>query len=80
MTLFGRQIDLLISDINIGILFIFAATSLGVYGIVLAGWSSNSKYSLLGGIRSTAQMISYEVSIGSGDYRSIDDKPDSFAG
>jgi NADH-quinone oxidoreductase subunit H len=66
VTLFGRQIDLLISDINIGILFIFAATSLGVYGIVLAGWSSNSKYSLLGGIRSTAQMISYEVSIGLG--------------
>ncbi len=62
----GRRIDLLISDINIGILFIFAATSLGVYGIVLAGWSSNSKYSLLGGIRSTAQMISYEVSLGLG--------------
>ena len=64
--LFGRRIDLLISDINVGILFIFAATSLGVYGIVLAGWSSNSKYSLLGGIRSTAQMISYEVSLGLG--------------
>jgi NADH-quinone oxidoreductase subunit H len=62
----GRRIDLLISDINVGILFIFAATSLGVFGIVLAGWSSNSKYSLLGGIRSSAQMISYEVSLGLG--------------
>jgi NADH-quinone oxidoreductase subunit H len=62
----GKRIELLISDINIGILFIFAITSLGVYGIVLAGWSSNSKYSLLGGIRSTAQLISYEVSLGLG--------------
>jgi len=62
----GRQIELLISDLNIGILYIFAVTSLGVYGIVLAGWSSNSKYSLLGGLRSTAQMISYEVSLGLG--------------
>jgi len=62
----GRQIELLISDLNVGILYIFAVTSLGVYGIVLAGWSSNSKYSLLGGLRSTAQMISYEVSLGLG--------------
>jgi NADH-quinone oxidoreductase subunit H len=62
----GKRIELLISDINIGILYIFAISSLGVYGIVLAGWSSNSKYSLLGGIRSTAQMISYEVSLGLG--------------
>jgi NADH-quinone oxidoreductase subunit H len=62
----GRQIEMLISDLNIGILYIFAVTSLGVYGIVLAGWSSNSKYSLLGGLRSTAQMISYEVSLGLG--------------
>jgi NADH-quinone oxidoreductase subunit H len=62
----GKRIELLISNINIGVLFIFAATSLGVYGLVLAGWSSNSKYSLLGGIRSTAQMISYEVSLGLG--------------
>ncbi|OGC92102.1 MAG: NADH-quinone oxidoreductase subunit H [candidate division Zixibacteria bacterium RBG_16_53_22] len=62
----GKRIELLISDINIGILYIFAMSSLGVYGIVLAGWSSNSKYSLLGGIRSTAQMISYEVSLGLG--------------
>jgi len=62
----GRKIQLIISDLNIGILYIFAITSLGVYGLVLAGWSSNSKYSLLGGIRSTAQMISYEVSLGLG--------------
>lgn len=62
----GHQIQLIISDLNIGILYILAVTSLGVYGIVLAGWSSNSKYSLLGGLRSTAQMISYEVSLGLG--------------
>lgn len=53
-----------ISDLPIALLFIFAVTSLGVYGIVLAGWSSGSKYSLLGGIRSSAQMISYEVGYG----------------
>jgi NADH-quinone oxidoreductase subunit H len=64
LTLFGKSVDLIISDLNVGILFVFAATSLGVYGIVMAGWSSNSKYSLLGALRSTAQMISYEVSYG----------------
>lgn len=53
-----------ISDLSVGVLFIFAVTSLGVYGLVLAGWSSGSKYSLLGGIRSSAQMISYEVGYG----------------
>lgn len=52
---------MVISDLNIGVLYIFAITSMGVYGIVLGGWSSGSKYSLLGGIRSSAQMISYEV-------------------
>ncbi len=62
--MFGVTIDPTISDLNIGILFIFAVTSLGVYGIVLAGWSSGSKYSLLGGIRSSAQMISYEIAYG----------------
>lgn len=63
--LFGKRIYLGIApDINIGILFILAMTSVGVYGITLAGWSSNSKYSLLGGLRSSAQMISYELSMG----------------
>lgn len=62
--LFGRSIDLVISDFNMGILYVFAVASLGVYGIVLAGWSSNNKYSLLGGLRSSAQMVSYEVSLG----------------
>lgn len=62
--LFGHTIQGVISDLNIGILWIFAVTSLGVYGIVLAGWSSGSKYSLMGGIRSSAQMISYEISYG----------------
>ncbi len=62
--LFGYVIPLTISDLNIGILFILATTSLGVYGIALGGWSSGSKYSLLGGIRSSAQMISYEVAYG----------------
>ncbi len=53
-----------LADLDVGILFLFAITSLGVYGIVLAGWSSNSKYPFLGGIRSSAQMISYEVCLG----------------
>jgi NADH-quinone oxidoreductase subunit H len=52
-----------VSDINLGLLFLFAITSMGVYGVALAGWSSNSKYALLGGLRSSAQMISYEVSL-----------------
>jgi len=62
--LFGYEIPLTISDLNIGILFILATTSLGVYGLALGGWSSGSKYSLLGGVRSSAQMISYEVAYG----------------
>ena len=53
-----------ITDLNVGILFVFAVTSLGVYSIALAGWSSNSKYPLFGGLRSSAQMISYELSLG----------------
>lgn len=57
-------VDCVFLDFNIGVLIIFAISSLGVYGVVLAGWSSNSKYSFLGGLRSAAQMISYEVSIG----------------
>jgi NADH-quinone oxidoreductase subunit H len=66
-TFFGlldRPIHLSAADVNVGLLVIFAITSMGVYGIVLAGWSSNSKYSLLGGLRSSAQMISYELSYG----------------
>jgi len=62
--LFGHEIDLVVSDFNLGLLYVFAVVSLSVYGIVLAGWSSNNKYSLLGGLRSSAQMISYEISLG----------------
>src|SRR5512138_2999443 len=62
--LFGRDIPLRITDVNIAILFLLGATSMGVYGIVLGGWSSNSKYPLLGGLRSSAQMISYELAQG----------------
>ena len=60
-TLFG--VPMVIADVNVGILYIFAIASLGVYGIVLAGWASNSKYPFLGGIRSSSQMISYELSL-----------------
>lgn len=63
--LFGMQIKpFVISDINIGILYILAFASIGAYGIILGGWSSNSKYSLLGGLRSAAQVISYELCVG----------------
>ena len=62
--LFGREIQLQVADINLGILYILALTSVGVYGIVLAWWSSNSKYPLLGGLRSSAQLISYELAMG----------------
>jgi NADH-quinone oxidoreductase subunit H len=64
-TPWGR-IDLVVADLPIGFLFTLAISSLGVYGIVLAGWASNSKYSLLGGLRSSAQMVSYEISMGLG--------------
>ncbi len=60
----GQKISLMIANVNIGVLYILAMSSLGVYGITLSGWSSNSKYSLLGGLRSSAQMISYELSLG----------------
>lgn len=59
-----KPIKAVIADLNVGPLYIFAIASLGVYGIVLAGWSSNSKYPFLGGVRSTSQMISYEIALG----------------
>ena len=61
--LFGHDIDLGIANLNIGILALFAITALSVYGVALAGWSSNSKYPLLGGLRSSAQMVSYELAL-----------------
>lgn len=64
VTLFGRRVPFQLADLNIGILWVLAMGSLAVYGVVLAGWSSGSNYPLLGGIRSTAQMISYEVGMG----------------
>ncbi len=65
ITLFGRQISMSIAgDINVGLLYITTVASISVYGIVLAGWSSNNKYATMGGIRSTAQMISYELALG----------------
>ena len=62
--LFGRDISLVVADVNIGILYVFALTSVGIYGLVLAGWSSNNKFALLGGLRSSAQVISYELAMG----------------
>jgi NADH-quinone oxidoreductase subunit H len=64
VNIFGREVSLQLADLSIGILWVLAMTSLGVYSIVLAGWSSGSNYPLLGGVRSTAQMISYEVAMG----------------
>jgi NADH-quinone oxidoreductase subunit H len=64
ITLFGHEEKLVIADLDVGPLFVFAVSSLTVYGITLAGWSSNSKFPFIGGVRSTAQMISYEISLG----------------
>ena len=60
----GKPVEMVIANIDIGVLYVFAVSSLGVYGIVLAGWASNSKYPFLGGIRSSSQMISYELALG----------------
>src|SRR5438034_4037158 len=60
----GLQNPLQITDVNIGLLIVLGITSLGVYGVALSGWSSNSKYSLLGGLRASAQMVSYEIALG----------------
>jgi NADH-quinone oxidoreductase subunit H len=62
--LFGREIKLSIGDINVGVLYLMSIASIAVYGIVLAGWASNSKYAILGGLRSSAQMLSYELALG----------------
>src|SRR5690606_34054371 len=61
---FGREVTLQIADVNIGILYIFAVLSLGVYGIMIGGWASNNKYSLLGAMRAASQIISYELAMG----------------
>lgn len=62
--MFGREISLTIADVNVGALYIMSVASIAVYGVVLAGWSSNNKYAMMGGLRSTAQMISYELALG----------------
>ena len=64
ITLFGRSIPLHLADVNIAILYMLGVSSLAVYGVVLGGWASNSKYAMLGGLRASAQMISYELSLG----------------
>jgi NADH-quinone oxidoreductase subunit H len=64
VSLFGRPIALHVTRLNVGVVYVLGLTSLAVYGIVLAGWSSNNKYSLMGGLRSSAQMISYELALG----------------
>ena len=64
ITLFGKEFSLGLTDINVGVLYILTVTSISIYGITLAGWSSNNKYATLGGLRATAQMISYELALG----------------
>ncbi len=62
--IFGREVPLYVADVNVGVLLVLAASSIGVYGIILGGWASDNKYSLLGGLRSSAQVISYELTLG----------------
>jgi NADH-quinone oxidoreductase subunit H len=64
LQLFGREVSLQVADLDVGVLFVFAVSSLGVYGIVMAGWSANNKYALFGGLRASAQMFSYELALG----------------
>ncbi len=64
VTMFGKEVHLWLTNVNVGVLYLLSVASISVYGIVLAGWSSNNKYSMLGGLRSTAQMISYELALG----------------
>ncbi len=64
LSLFGQQVPLQFTDLNVGVLFLLSVTSIGVYGIALGGWSSNNKYSMLGGIRASAQLVSYELALG----------------
>jgi len=64
VTIFGQTITFYVADVNVGLLYVLAIASLGTYGVVLAGWSSNNKYSLLGGLRTSAQMLSYELPMG----------------
>lgn len=64
ITVGGREINLYLTDINVGVLYLVAVTAIAVYGIALAGWSSNNKYALMGGLRSAAQMVSYELALG----------------
>ncbi len=63
VSIFGKPVPLYIADLNVGLLYVLAVASIGIYGIILAGWSSNSKYPLLGGLRASAQLISYEVAV-----------------